>query len=549
MVMGQSETPNLNQEIVTVGERELKLKDAFKANFYPQEIDTIITKDNIQYVTLPSYYQTKFSPDTIAPARLKVVEPLSKLYPGYIKLGVGNYLMPLGEFYYGSTRNRKGLNAVHLKHFSSVGNDNDVRRFGAAFSDNELDFWSKRFLKNSAFSAHVFGNRKVRQYNNLLPGQGDAYLNQPLSVLQEDEQKIEMIHAGASVNLQSYNKKKDAINHREYLSFSYLMTNQSVQEISGTLNGTLEKYYNSELYSVDFSVDQNMYNHKDSSFKQNNTLIGLTPHISTKTEKVKVDLGLRIFSLLQNGVNYFYFFPNASFEYTGADEYIIPYVGLNGNAELNDYQRLFGINPYFAPISEINLYREHLNLYLGFRGKISDKSSYNLKVSRKDLKNAPIYRALLNTNDADNRALFNLEYRNYSMFSALAEYSLELAPEFRSTLQVGYNSYSMDNFLNLPELYTKLNAQYNLGDKFLTNLSLMYVHERVNSEVLNPSTQSLAQENLGSYVDLSIGFEYRYTRRLAAFLNFANITGQRYAIYSNYSVLGFNVLGGLNYSF
>ncbi len=539
----EGDTPNLNQEIVTVGERELKLKDAFKANFYPTEVDTTIKKEDLSYQFLPGFVKTNYEPDTIEAAKLKVVEPLSKLYPGYIKLGVGNYSMPYGELYYGSNRNRNGLFAVKLSHLSSKEQQDP---FSSSLSNTQGAFWYKRFLKKSAFSTQISGGRESRSYYN------QYRLNPNINLTPEEtdaamlSQNRTLVHGAALLQLQSYDKGDDAFNHHEKLSFRYTDGNFSTSEINAKISTQLEKYYNQEIYKGDLSVEQNIYKNADSSYNQSNTLIYLSPHISTRTEQVQVDLGLGVYSFLDNGRSYFYFVPKAKASYTGIERYAVPYLGIDGDVSINTFSSLMGQNMFYEAIPELRLSRENLHLYLGLRGRISDKSSYNLKAFRMRNVDKPIY--LINPASTDRPfADFEIAYQSYNHFGVLAEYSLELGAKFSSRLQFIYNQYSIDSLINLPKYEVNANLTYNFNDKLLLAANAHFVPERTGVTVLDGNQR--VDGNLGNIVDVSFNAEYRYTRRLAVFLNLANISNKRYQLLPEYQVLGFSVLGGINFSF
>jgi len=56
-------------------------------------------------------------------------------------------------------------------------------------------------------------------------------------------------------------------------------------------------------------------------------------------------------------------------------------------------------------------------------------------------------------------------------------------------------------------------------------------------------------KELKGIFDANLGLEYRYTKKLSAFINFNNIGAVRYQRWEDYPTQRFNVLGGLTYSF
>ena len=49
--------------------------------------------------------------------------------------------------------------------------------------------------------------------------------------------------------------------------------------------------------------------------------------------------------------------------------------------------------------------------------------------------------------------------------------------------------------------------------------------------------------------DFNLGMEYRFTKKLSAFVDVNNILSKNYEIWGNYHVQGINVMAGVTYSF
>jgi hypothetical protein len=54
---------------------------------------------------------------------------------------------------------------------------------------------------------------------------------------------------------------------------------------------------------------------------------------------------------------------------------------------------------------------------------------------------------------------------------------------------------------------------------------------------------------LDPFIDANIGVEYRYTKRLSAFVRLNNFLAARYAKWNNYNLQRFNAMMGVTYSF
>ncbi len=102
LILAQDE---INKEIVVVKPYEPSLSDAFKINVLPRVSDSINIRPKFNYSIEPKKFETAFHVRPISPAKLVGV-PLKKLYKSYLKIGFGNYLIPMGELRVNSIRSK-----------------------------------------------------------------------------------------------------------------------------------------------------------------------------------------------------------------------------------------------------------------------------------------------------------------------------------------------------------------------------------------------------------------------------------------------------------
>ena len=119
-----------------------------------------------------------------------------------------------------------------------------------------------------------------------------------------------------------------------------------------------------------------------------------------------------------------------------------------------------------------------------------------------------------------------------------------------------FNSYELKNHAyapNLPILEFQLRGRYNLFDKFLLNMDGRIETGR-KALVYFPGDEVVEEDgqyylNLGALVDFNLGIEYRYNKRITAFLQFNNMFSQRYYDWYNYPVQPIQVIGGVSFRF
>jgi hypothetical protein len=121
-------------------------------------------------------------------------------------------------------------------------------------------------------------------------------------------------------------------------------------------------------------------------------------------------------------------------------------------------------------------------------------------------------------------------------------------------LHTQFHSYSTNKIakaFSLPQLESKINIGYNIGEKFLIQLDLFYWGER--SGAILTENQDLIRnievKKLDPFVDLNLGIDYRYSKNFSAFIQCNNMANGRYNRFVNYPVYGINIIGGFTFTF
>jgi hypothetical protein len=196
---------------------------------------------------------------------------------------------------------------------------------------------------------------------------------------------------------------------------------------------------------------------------------------------------------------------------------------------------------------------EKLQLYGGIRGQASKHISFNLKGMKYTNEYQPLF--VVDTTIAL-RNQFTVVYDKLTATQYSAQIAYENRDKLKILLNAQYADYTTKEELQawqLPQFEAKLTVNYNLQQKIIAYATLFYVGKRYAriTETLNTTEGIITVFNaqtLKSYIDANIGFEYRYTKRLSAYINFTNIAASQYYKWQQYKAQGFGILGGLTYS-
>jgi len=103
----------------------------------------------------------------------------------------------------------------------------------------------------------------------------------------------------------------------------------------------------------------------------------------------------------------------------------------------------------------------------------------------------------------------------------------------------------------VPSLRMSFGAKYNLKDKITIEAAVLTYNRQFYRDFISDSTGLTVpvSRQLDGYIDVNLGAEYRYTKRLSMFVKLNNMLNTRYKRYVNYPTQRFMALGGISYLF
>jgi hypothetical protein len=484
-----------------------------------------------QYQTLPTMYAIK--PISLGTALLP------KLKNNYTRLGFGNYVTPMFEMYLTSLRNKNWQGGVFAKHLSSTG-DSEFNNF----SNNTLYAFGKRFFDAGSISADAYYYRNV------------AYLYgyQPESLkLKADDYKL--IYNTIDVKLAYENKVKDSNDlalkvNANYYNYS---NNREVTDNDFVAAGIFSKRYVGVLFDLKTAININNTGFKNVSY--NRTYFDFNPRVTLNDVDFYLKGGFNLTYMSdsnkseQSGV---FFYPVAEAGYHIIKQKLTTYAGLTGDYKKNTFRSISSENPFTLGRSDTALHgiyntNKQIEFYLGLKGSLGKRTFFSIYGSVANYKNMLFFGF-----DSSNSSQLPL-YDNGKL--TLTTMQLELnhhfGEKFRTGLTLTSYDYSMDKLLQpsaKPSFEAKWNNSLNLADKFLFRLDLFYMNERMALSYV-PGKNSFKEYKLQPMVDANFAIDYRYNKHVSAFLNINNFANNQYQRWLNYNVYGFNVLGGMTFTF
>jgi hypothetical protein len=549
-------------DVVLQGTGLREIEPAYRMTESPKIIDTTITTPVIEYPLLVLQANTSIEVQKIDPATIKTDTKLAQLYHTYVKLGVGTELMPLGEVYFDSKRSRKFVYGVHAKHLSSYGNFENYAP--AQFDRTKVGLYGALNEKNYTLSSNLhYNNQGLHYYGWKIPT--DSVDRATTAQRYQD--------IGGAFSFASHKKDSANLNYKlgiEYNNFAAKKPDaDSLKDWRAHENyfaflASGSYKYGKEIYALDFNVRYNGYKYGDlydtnttildSGIVLNNTIVNLKPTITTflKDNRFKAKIGVDIVIDAHTKTKA-HIYPVAELKYSLFNDIFIPYLGLRGGLKQTTYKSLTSDNEFL--LTNVNMQNENtaIDFYGGFKGTLSRRMSFNISGSFARVQNKALF--VTDTNFSVGNK-FNVIFDTLNLTTLEGSLSYQLMEKLKVDGIGRFYSYALLNNTyawNLPQWQAILRGSYNLFDKFLVNLDLNFEGGRralvyaMEDDVTMENNQLAKQ--LGLVADINLGLEYRYNKRISAFVQLNNLASQRYNRWYNHPVQIFQFMGGITARF
>jgi hypothetical protein len=530
-----------------------------KIDLRPESIDTVLPVTPMTYVMLPVKADVPARVDSIEAAKLNIQLAQQKLYKGFVKAGFGIYTTPLFELYYDQARNRKNAYGLHYRHMSSNGGISDVGP--SDYSNNNIDGYYSAYLPHHEVGGRfMYDRRRVSYYGFELT---DSLNNlQQLQDPADDVLKQVYNDIGFAMRLKSLYKDSTKLAHDVGIEVHTYGNLTGSRETNLKLTTDLGMEMGTETYGGRVLIDNNAYRavfgDGIEDTRINGTLLGLEPFVSTKGDKYTVRVGAGMFLDAQNRTT-FHFFPQAYLDYSLFDDILVPYVGVDGHRIRNSFRSLTQQNPWLGGAPNIANSSLMYDLYGGLRGSFSSDIGFDVRISNSRMKARPLFISTpVLVDSVTYGSRFGVVYDRVDQLDLSGELIYSHDEHLDITGRIDVFTYTTDlqaEAWNLPPYQLSLGARYDFRDKILLKLELQFLGPRKAGYLSVPAGQETLAEaypmtkDLDGYLDMHLGLEYRYTKRLSVFLDASNLSASKYERWYGYPVQRALVLGGATFAF
>ncbi len=510
------------------------LREASKINFNaaPPAVDS--SKPRLTYtIPVQNLYFT-YMPAELKPVALQMDSITAWQYSNYIKVGVGNVHMPFVKAGFSFGDNKNTFFNIFATHFNSKGS--------LPFQKNSYTNVGAAATYKTAGNLEWNGNIGFTNDDYFLYGFRPETLPKTKDELRQRFQTVE-----AKVHFRNMKPTEFGLNYHPSLRVSVFGDNHDPKgsETNTVLDLPLEKTFGDE-FAFKLGATADLTNLKvttnSNKVSDQNNLYLVSAAVAYKTKNLYIHGGL----IPSWDRKHFHMLPNVMADITTNDQRFTLQLGVIGYYLKGSYQRFASINPWLAqPGDTLLLNTRVLERYAGLKGSLGDHFSYSAKVGLLRYINMPLF---VNDYNDDGGKTFIIRYEpKLNALQLHGEVGYAVGEQFTASAGLTFNQFTRldkeDKAWGLIPMEFKAGLRWQLiKDLWLTSDLWTWNSPRY----LGINGESYKGDNA---FDLNAGAEFRITKALNLWVQFNNILNNEYQRWNQYQVFGFNVLGGITYSF
>lgn len=520
----KSAVDTTKKTVVVTSAFKPSVKPAAKINFSAATPPADNTTPKLSYNVPAQNLFFSYQPASLQPLALSIDTTVNWPNSNFIKLGYGNFSSPFAQAGFSLSDAKGSAFNVTTKLISQKGNLPFQQ-----YSDASADITG---IVNTQGNAEVHGKVGFETSTQFFYG----YKPDTLKFTKDDlRQRFTNLHGMIGVRNKEANSY--GISYDPTLALNLFGDNRNGKETSIKLDAPLTKTFGRAFgFNLGFTADVTTFNNNKNQTIKNN-LFYIKPAVLLKSPNFILNLGLtpswdnQIFSML----------PNFTVQAKLNEEKFVLMGGWIGYFEKNTFQSLAAFNPWIQQPSGL-LNTRYKEQYVGFKGSAGSHFTYNARVSTFKASNAALF-----VNDSLDGKTFKVIYDNEMKALRLhGEVGYTMQEKFSFLAGATINQYTLSQNEKawglLPvELTGALRWQVLKDLQFKSDL---FVWDGPQSRDKFGSSH----KQKGA-MDLNAGVEFTVMPKLNLWLQFNNIFNSRYQRWNQYQVLGFNVLGGIVYSF
>ncbi|RDC55420.1 hypothetical protein DU508_17775 [Pedobacter chinensis] len=532
----------VNEEIEVVRPYKPILAEAVKLRRSPNLDDVKTYKAKLNYSIIDRKLELNSDIQKLQ-AQALADEKESILVNNYVKGAFGSLATLLGEAYFNTGKDEGLQIGGYFKHFSQEGKLNKQNS-----SNQQLSVFGRSILEENTVSGRINLERNGTYFYGIDPDNLALNPNPEKQALTFIELEGELV--------KNFTEDEDALSYALKAN-GYIWNDKfSAKENYFSLNGYLNKRISS--FNLGLAASTEFGNTKDALTSVGNNLLRLNPYIRLQVKGAKVTAGINFVQEF-GAYSSSKIFPAVTADFTLIPDYLQVFGEIKGDVNRNSLKSFTDENPWLNNNILVKNTVEKLSISAGIKGTGGPGFGYKARVYIKQFDDMPLF---INNFDDFNKFDVIYDFGKTKLTGLEGEISVQVSDALKWTGKL-----NVDDWKPASETYTwfkpglkvSSNFLYTYNKKLSFNAGIVIqddVKAKVNvAQPVNPLEYVIPNPNIESivtvkgFVDLSVGADYRINNKFSVFAKANNILNSNYSRYLYYQVNGFNIFGGLTYSF
>jgi len=532
----------VNEEIEVVRPYKPILAEAVKLRRSPNLDDVKTYKVKLNYSITDRKLELNSDIQKLQ-AQALAEEKASILVNNYVKGAFGSLSTLLGEAYFNTGKDEGLQLGGYIKHFSQEGKLNKQNS-----SNQQLSVFGRSILEENTVSGRINLERNGTYFygiDNANPALNPDPQKQAFSLIELEGELVK-----------NFTEDEDALSYAVKAN-GYLWNDKfSAKESYLSLNGYLNKRISS--FNLGLAASTEFGNTKDALTSVGNNLLRLNPYIRLQVKGAKVTAGINFVQEF-GAYSSSKLFPSVTADFTLVPDYLQVFGEVKGDVNRNSMKSFTDENPWLNSNILVKNTVEKLSISAGIKGTGGPGFGYKARFYMKQFDDMPLF---INNFDDFNKFDVIYDFGKTKLTGLEGEISIQVSDALKWTGKLNIDDWkpaSETYSWFKPGLKVNSNFVYTYNKKLSFNAGVVIqddVKAKVNVQqpinplqylIPNPGIESIV--TVKGFVDLGVGADYRINNKFSVFAKANNILNSNYSRYLYYQVNGFNIFGGLTYSF
>jgi hypothetical protein len=471
-------------------------------------------------------------------------ERTTVLVNNYIKGGFGSLGTLLAEAYVGTGKDEALQAGAFFKHYSQQGKLN---------KQNENTQQLSAFGRSIGAKTTLNGRLNYERHGLFFYGIDDA---KPTLNPNPAQQVLNFFEVeGEAIN--KYTADENALSYAAKVNAYMFSDKFDAKENVITLTGYLNKRIST--FNLGVATAAELGKTQDFNISVANNLFRLNPYLKLQANGAKITAGINFVQEF-GAFSSTRIFPSITADFTLIPDFLQIFGEIKGDVNRNSLKNFTDENPFLNSNIAIKNTVEKMSISGGIKGTGGPGFGYKARFYSKSITDMPLF-----VNNFTNFNKFDViyDFGTMKLLGLEGEISVQVSDNLKWTGKLNMEDYkpaSEQESYYKPQLRVGSNFMFTYNKKLSFNANVVIQDDsKAKVYISNPQTlgfypakPDFAKETVVTvkgFLDLGIGADYKINNKFSVFAKANNVLNTNYSKYLYYRTNGFNIFGGLSYSF